>query len=143
MSVRPLLLSGPEAPLKGSIDEQKRWDTARKLQLQEKRSGDNLKKNNTDTNFNRSGSRSNEIDLERKSSALFYDPFEAKRVRNTDTRTEVLWSVGATCSAVVVFRNPLSCPLYLTAVTLLGQGKSSQVKTNIMNFTDCLETSIK
>ena len=127
MSVRPLLLSGPEAPLKGSIDEQKRWDAARKLQLQERRkrdSGDNLKKNNMDTAFNRIGSRSIENDMERKSSALFYDPFEAKRVRDTDTRTEVLWSVGATCSAVVVFRNPLSCPLYLTAVTLLGQGKS-------------------
>ena len=127
MSVRPLLLSGPEAPLKGSIDEQKRWDAARKLQLQERRkrdSGDILKKNNMDTTFNHIGSRSIENDMERKSSALFYDPFEAKRVRDTDTRTEVLWSVGATCSAVVVFRNPLSCPLYLTAVTLLGQGKS-------------------
>ena len=127
MSVRPLLLSGPEAPLKGSIDEQKRWDAARKLQLQERRkrdSGDNLKKNNMETTFNHIGSRSIENDMERKSSALFYDPFEAKRVRDTDTRTEVLWSVGATCSAVVVFRNPLSCPLYLTAVTLLGQGKS-------------------
>lgn len=60
-----------------------------------------------------------------KSSALFYDPFEARRARDTDSglRVSVLWSVGATCSAVAVFRNPLGCPLYLTAVTLLAEGK--------------------
>lgn len=60
-----------------------------------------------------------------KSSALFYDPFEARRARDTDSglRVSVLWSVGATCSAVAVFKNPLGCPLYLTAVTLLAEGK--------------------
>ena len=64
-----------------------------------------------------------------KSSALFYDPFEARRARDTDSglRVSVLWSVGATCSAVAVFKNPLGCPLYLTAVTLLAEGNRSLI----------------
>ena len=84
-------------------------------------------KNIDDKNNKNEKNDKNEDKLEKSkinSSALFYDPFEAKRVKDTDIQTPlILWSVGATCTAMVNFRNPLSCPLFLTAVTLLGKGK--------------------
>ena len=63
--------------------------------------------------------------MDKKSSALFYDPFHARRARDMDSvsRVSVLWSLGATCTAVAVFSNTLGSPLYLTAVTLLAEGE--------------------
>ena len=131
--------SGPEAPLKGSADEQKRWDAARvlaekerkikELQIEALKAGNGRIQDPSvsqvdGVSLGVSGDINNGDKGQSKSSALFYDPFEARRARDTDSnlRASVLWSVGATCTAEVVFRNPLCCPLYLTALTLLADG---------------------
>ena len=125
--------------MKGSADEQKRWDTARllaekerkikELQIEALKAGNVRIQDPTASHVDgaalSSGGDINNGDKgQNKSSALFYDPFEARRARDTDSnlRASVLWSVGATCTAEVVFRNPLCCPLYLTALTLLANG---------------------
>ena len=121
--------------MKGSADEQKRWDAVRllaekerkikELQIEALKAGNGRIQDPTAALLDVSGDINNGGDKgQSKSSALFYDPFEARRARDTDSnlRASVLWSVGATCTAEVVFRNPLCCPLYLTALTLLADG---------------------
>ena len=131
-------VTGPEAPLKGSPEEQRRWDAYRTAVEEERKSKAAMRSPWQDSNDDddpsdpaapgAGGDTTSSIEKS-KSSALFYDPFEARRARDTDSglRVSVLWSVGATCSAVAVFKNPLGCPLYLTAVTLLAEGDRSLI----------------
>ena len=124
---------GPEAPLKGTADEQKRWEAARLQAEKERKIKESqlaaLKAGSAGVaHVNGTPLDDNDVDDKDKgqvkASALFYDPFEARRARDTGSslRASVLWSVGATCTAEVVFKNPLCCPLYLTALTLLADG---------------------
>ena len=128
--------------MKGTADEQKRWDATRiqaekdrkikELQIAAARTGnvgvvDATVTLTNGTTLHPDGDVDCKGKGQSKSSSLFYDPFEARRARDTDSnlRASVLWSVGATCTAEVVFKNPLCCPLYLTALTLLADGMIS------------------
>eukprot|EP01038_Epipyxis_sp_PR26KG_P004766 gene4766-6686_t len=56
-------------------------------------------------------------------SALFYDPFAAKRAKNKAKKsTEVLWSVGMTCKFEVILSNPMSVPLSLDNIIPIVEG---------------------
>jgi hypothetical protein len=120
VTVRPMSLKGPEAPLKSSPEEQKRWETARTQAFQSRQPNNGIEQH---IDVELSSEMDLNCNLEKKPPpALFYDPFEARRNRSKNSEDVVLWSVGASCTATVVFRNPLSTPTYLTAVTLLIEG---------------------
>jgi hypothetical protein len=57
-------------------------------------------------------------------SALFYDPFEARRAKDRDrsSATLMLWCVGSTMRVEAVFCNPLAVPLHLHEVHLIVEG---------------------
>ena len=115
-SVRPLPLVGAEAPVKVSPEEQRRWEAA-VAELEEK----NRVAGQSSCKADVSEAADARPDDAPTKSPLFYDPFAAKRARMED-RVSVLWSVNSPCSAVVVFRNPLLAPLFLSSVTLVASG---------------------
>lgn len=57
-------------------------------------------------------------------SALFYDPFEAKRAKARDrsSATSMLWCVGGIVRMEALFCNPLAVPLHLHEVHLIVEG---------------------
>ena len=130
--------------MKGTADEQKRWEAARLQAEKEKKIKESqsaaLKAGGTGVNgtsLDHNGDNDDKEKGQGRASALFYDPFEARRARDTGSslRASVLWSVGATCTAEVVFENPLCCPLYLTALTLLADGmKSLRIYLNTTTY---------
>ena len=55
-------------------------------------------------------------------SALFYDPFAAKRAKDAVVEVEVLWSIGNISYIEAIFQNPFSCPLRLSNLIVLTEG---------------------
>jgi hypothetical protein len=124
LSVRPL---APEAglgvPLKASADQQRAWETAIRAATQKSAPGGNGESASepADAAVDKVGEEQG------KASALFFDPFAAQRERDKlqleQRKGSALWALGVAGTAVAVFSNPLSCPLRLTAVTLIVTAK--------------------
>ena len=88
-----------------------------------------VKKYNSESRSNKSDNNQMESVDQLKSSALFYDPFQAKRDRNkfVEKNLDVFWTSHRDCSVVVAFSNPLSVPLCLDNVQPVIPGCSHRV----------------
>jgi hypothetical protein len=84
------------------------------------------------TEADSSSSSSSSGKVEEKSSALFFDPFAAKRARQREElclqSTEVLWPVGAEYFLAAVFENPLSVPVHLSSVQPVVDAESCCIR---------------
>lgn len=108
--MRPLLLEGVQRPIPIALDASSTVAAARALaRLNELKEGGQ----------GRSPSTPGAMEQPGKPSALFYDPFAARREQQRSEREKLRaarpqWAQGCKGSAVIKIRNDLSVPLHIT-----------------------------